>query len=185
MQKIMFNDKYGLTKAVLNGSKTMTRRIVPQDVVDYYENEAEDPTLIDAAKFWVGDEVAIAQRYSELSWDSRFYEMLKKECDLLPQYELKGWDNKMFVKADLMPHRIRITDVDVQRLQDISDEDCLKEGVKRYGYRDGHCFYVVENINRYFYYVKDAFATLINKVNGKGTWESNPWVFVYSFELVR
>lgn len=26
MQKIMFNDKYGLTQAVLNGNKTMTRR---------------------------------------------------------------------------------------------------------------------------------------------------------------
>lgn len=30
MKKIMFNDKYGLTKAVLDGSKTMTMRIVPQ-----------------------------------------------------------------------------------------------------------------------------------------------------------
>ena len=36
MKNIMFNDMYGLTKAVLDGSKTMTRRIVPQKTIDKY-----------------------------------------------------------------------------------------------------------------------------------------------------
>lgn len=31
----------------------------------------------------------------------------------------------------------------------------------------------------------DAFATLIDKVSGKGTFDSNPWVFVYEFEIVK
>ena len=35
----------------------------------------------------------------------------------------------MFVKADLMPRHIEFTDRKVERLQDISDEDCLKEGI--------------------------------------------------------
>ena len=35
MKKIMFNDRYGLTQAVLDGRKTMTRRIIPQKVVEY------------------------------------------------------------------------------------------------------------------------------------------------------
>ena len=30
-----------------------------------------------------------------------------------------------------------------------------------------------------------AFATLIDKVSGKETWASNPWVFVYEFELAK
>lgn len=29
-----------------------------------------------------------------------------------------------------------------------------------------------------------AFAALIDKVSGKGTWDSNPWVFVYEFKLI-
>lgn len=32
---------------------------------------------------------------------------------------------------------------------------------------------------------RDAFSTLIDKVNSKGTWESNPFVWVYDFELVK
>lgn len=31
---------------------------------------------------------------------------------------------------------------------------------------------------------KFAYAALIDKVSGKGTWESNPYVFVYDFELI-
>ena len=34
MKKIMFNDTFGLTAAVLNGSKTMTRRIIPLTAAD-------------------------------------------------------------------------------------------------------------------------------------------------------
>lgn len=40
MKKIMFNDEFGLTKAVLDGRKTMTRRLIPQKVIDaYYDYE--------------------------------------------------------------------------------------------------------------------------------------------------
>ena len=39
-----------------------------------------------------------------------------------------------------------------------------------------------EKVIRYF--AREAFALLIDKVSGKGTWESNPWVVAYSFELV-
>lgn len=38
MKKIMFNDKYGLTKAVLEGRKTQTRRIVNESLIDEYDN---------------------------------------------------------------------------------------------------------------------------------------------------
>lgn len=37
MKKIMFNDQYCLTKAVLKGRKTQTRRIIPQSVIDKAE----------------------------------------------------------------------------------------------------------------------------------------------------
>lgn len=43
----MFNDKYGLTQAVLEGRKTMTRRTVPQSVLDYYLYEAEEPIEVE------------------------------------------------------------------------------------------------------------------------------------------
>lgn len=221
MQKIMFSEKYGLESAVLSKLKTMTRRIVPEKesrrLESFFDSDdwsyAKQTCIDDCARYKIGEVVAIAQRYSDLSWDATFYEKLKSECELLPQYELKGWNNKMFVKAEHMPHQIRIADIRIERLQDISDEDCLKEGIfipdtiktiheiesHRYGWYDVddkesehiYCFDVYgKHPNRWHFPTpKLAFETLINKVSpkmeGKPMWDANPFVFVYSFELVK
>ena len=93
----------------------------------------------------------------------------------------------MFVRADLMPHHIKITDARVERLQDITEEDCLKEGVWQFCY-DKDLFYVSKNIGYAgtvaFPSAREAFWYLIDNVCGKGTWERNPWVEVYTFERV-
>jgi hypothetical protein len=93
-----------------------------------------------------------------------------------------GWTNKMFVRADLMPHRIRITNIKVERLQDISHEDCLKEGIYNWPNGDtwtyGNSWYA-------FATPQEAFAEMIDKVHCKGTWNINPYVFVYEFELLK
>lgn len=76
-----------------------------------------------------------------------------------------------------------------QQLRDISHEDCLKEGLSAeqlpayitYGYRDKE--YKFHRLS--FRDARPAFAALIDKICGKGTWESNPWVFVYDFELIK
>lgn len=191
-KKIFFSDKYGLTNAVLQGRKTMTRRTVQGKYLRIYEDMSrlgqpcyplEEWLIRKAAAYKVGEIVAVAQRYSELSWDERFYEHLCSMCELLPQYELKGWNNKMFVRADLMPHQIRITNIKVERLQDISEEDCMREGIVK-----GNLWkpynYTAEGLS-YFEDAIEAFATLIDKVSGKGTWERNPYVFAYSFKLIQ
>lgn len=46
MKKIMFNDKYGLTQAVLDGRKTQTRRIVNESLIDCYDNWLDDVMCI-------------------------------------------------------------------------------------------------------------------------------------------
>lgn len=97
----------------------------------------------------------------------------------------RGWRNKLFVAADKMLHHIRITDVKVERLNDITPDDCLKEGIS---FIDKIKAYYFDRSDRdqgfYYYTAKRAFAALIDKVSGKGTWDSNPYVFVYEFELV-
>lgn len=100
-------------------------------------------------------------------------------------YKHPGWNNKMFVKAELMKQFIKITNVKVERLQDITGEDCLKEGIEehlkgvQYGFSSN-----IGYIGQYpFVTPREAFASLIDRVSGKGTWDSNPWVWVYEFEL--
>ena len=199
----MFNNKYGLTRAVLEGRKTQTRRIA------YIGNA----TIIDCgicvetknfgratlfrgideiahSSYCVGEEVAVAQAYCELVSEAGI-----NEAEINKLRNSKGWSNKMFVKADLMPHRIRITDIRAERLQDISEDDCLAEGIKEiyetniddpkefYGYAflpdaspcPAHCYCEAQ----------EAYAALIDKISGKDTWKRNPYVFVYEFELIK
>ena len=215
MKKIMFNDKFGLTQAVLEGRKTMTRRIIKcprtfrgewvagfnihrrhsdKKIVDwpcmYDADEREFDMGEILPKYELGEVVAIAQSYMDVD---RFHRKGKNAAyleyldSILPELKLHpGWTNKMFVKADLMPRHIEFTDRKVERLQDISDEDCLKEGIFKWdaGQKDIP-FYSFHNADIPDYNdPRDAFAELIDKVSGKGTWESNPYVFVYEFELI-
>lgn len=185
----MFNDKYGLTNAVLEGRKTQTRRIatIQQLRTILWMHRYADRNIDELAEacignyatekfapYRVGEKVAVAQCYGNCgTWFFPFAEY----------GHMAGYTNKMFVSADLMPHRIKITNVRVERLQDISEEDCLKEGIKRKNER-----YCVENYKGVCFYTNDpklAFRCLIDKTCGRGTWESNPWVFVYDFELIK
>ena len=176
MKKIMFNDRYGLTQAVLDGRKTMTRRIVPDGTpLGNWEE------TVKKSRYKVGEIVAVAQSYHALNKAGYVApEWLDHTCE-----SSAGYKNKMFVRADLMPHRIRITNIKVERLQDISHEDCLKEGIL---YQDGYFFgYKVSAPNMAFgaMTAQQAFAALIDKVCCKGTWNINPYVFVYEFELLK
>lgn len=212
MKKIMFNDKYGLTQAVLEGRKTMTRRIITHpskfrgyNVCGYYvcrkpSGEVtevcmydEDERMIDEgqifSKYQVGEVVAIAQSYKDSGYDPDSLDRHPKDLSIRGlMKDSAGWNNKMFVKSYACKHHIKITNVKVERLQDISDEDCLKEGI----YEDSgddefppSIFYEFEgNKDDGFDTPRKAFTALIDKVSGKGTWESNPFVWVYEFKLI-
>ena len=96
----------------------------------------------------------------------------------------KGSYNKMFVKADLMPHRIRITNIRVERLQDISEEDCIAEGIQDKTYQETHFYCITKDNTRYVTPI-GPYRKLIDKLSGKDTWDRNPLVFVYEFELIK
>jgi hypothetical protein len=152
--------------------------------VRYGEEEFIAPTKCQP-RYKVGEVVAVAQSYKEIHEKEN---ISPNEIFNRDYYEqTKGWTNKMFVYASLMYHHIRITNVRIERLQDISDEDCLREGViedypgVQYSYPTniGYCGQYPFSTPRH------AFAALIDKVSSKGTWAKNPWVFVYEFELVK
>lgn len=208
MPKIMLNEQYGLETAVLKGTKTVTRRLCsvqpPYELSEIafpvFAGDGEDSPLYGAfcwvnknnpeeftkwcrTRYKEGDIVAIAQCYNDIP---DIYSRVS--MDELP-LKSAGWRNKMFVKAKHMPHRIKIKKVGIQRLQDISEEDCLKEGIISYT-KD-------ETVNKYSWInshvpwadmprsPREAFAALIDKISGKGTWDKNPYVWRYEFELVK
>ena len=211
MKKLMFNDKLRLTEAVINGTKTQTRRINKTTSLiegwmelgfteikvrgKYMElHNLKTKTFIRyIVPYQVGEVVAVAQSYNDV--EAHYREVLKGrwyevdwEIKHGLRWENKGFSNKMFVKAEPMPHKIKITGVKVERLQDISDEDVKKEGLRLTMMMDRY-YHIIGNDWRgdkhglLSYDPRQAFASLIDDVSGKGTWESNPLVWVYEFEL--
>lgn len=207
----------GLTQAVLSGRKTMTRRVENDIDFFFYLKNTEGLVLefnqMDTfrifshdgfllaehrCRYAIGEIVAVAQRYKDAGFKDT--DVVRMDEYMYETYagQVSGWNNKMFVRADLMPHRIRIASIKIQKMQDISEEDCLKEGVmeesrmiggvevRKYHPSLRH----VEAMKEVGWGIvhdnpKTAFSKLIDFVSGQGTWDSNPFVFVYEFELVR
>lgn len=219
MKKIMFDDRFGLTETVLAGRKTMTRRFincpkkfkgVEELMLEFHKRPGRvfyyNCVVCDAdghelgqllLPYEVGDVVAIAQPYKNddvLTFNAFNKDGSKREDGAKRHKEMlksEGYRNKMFVKAEYMPHHIRITDLWFERLQDISDEDCLKEGV----FLDDtspscyHPFYTfpnsVEGGTPVGYETpRMAFSKLIDFVSHDHVWDCNPWDVTYTFELV-
>lgn len=197
----MFNDYFSLTRAVIIDMKNMTRRFLKPNGVQIFRdlgytryeiigdqlrawNDKRNDFLIEKLPYQVGEIVAVAQKYKDIydlyirTKDYRYNIAIKNPTDTA------GWNNKMFVRADVMPERIKFTGLKIENLQDISNEDCLKEGI----YECKGCLkgmYTYDNAPTYYETPRKAFASLINRVSGKGTWESNPFVLAYSFERIK
>ena len=204
MQKLMFDDKRDLTNMVITREKEMTRRIekfcksipdavkcgftrfeiLPNRIVRLW-NDKEQTFIKYKTRFAIDEVVAVAQCYRDMytppliDWDGYSYIIIGNAT--------AGWNNKMFVKSWNCTHQIRIIDIKIEQLQDINDEDCLKEGIfiidshehLHYGYHNTK----IGDIG--FLKPRDAFSHLINAISGKGTWEENPYVVVYSFKLIK
>ena len=203
MQKIMFNDRFSLTDLVLSGRKTQTRRIIKSqdERLDYlrgwsleygfaeFGREGEEPLLRILPHYYVGEMVAVAMSYKSI------YERVAKTWEYAEEYknehkDLAGWNNKMFTNTKMPFATIKITNIRVEKLQNISDEDCMAEGIIE------HIAEIMPNYPPYTQYCcgisevycdtpRQAFVSLIDKINGKGTWESNPYVWAYDFELAK
>lgn len=193
MKKIMFNDQYGLTQAVLEGRKTQTRRIAYEKPFKYkrccgFITEGTDKgklsindgnEIVAKSTYKIGEVVAVAQRYCDIPFAN----------DIFIRAVPIGWSNKMFVKSSLMPHQIKITNIRVERLQDISTDDCMKEGIfcsHIDGIDDAYSYDATNNsfVKKWWYRTPiEAYKMLSCKLHLH--WDSNPLVFVYDFKLVK
>lgn len=194
MKKIMFNDQYGLTEAVLDGRKTQTRRIAYEKPFKHIRRcgfctEGKDKgklaindgnEIVAKSTYKMGEIVAVAQRYCDIPFNNEIFKGAGLSI---------GWSNKMFVKSNLMPHQIMITNIRCERLQDISTDDCMKEGIfcsHIDGFDDAYTYDATFDRfvkKRWYRTPIGAYKTLSCKLHLH--WDSNPLVFVYDFKLVK
>ena len=184
-----------MVQAIMDGRKSMTRRVIkPQPDVDglIYEPQlgeyVDTNSMIFKAKYNVGDILWVRE-----TWQSFFQEEVTQKHERgpesssgIPAEMAKGHYMYYFYRADgeiplarwepsiYMPKKaarlfLRVTNVRAERLQDMSYDDCLKEGMWDYGTD-------VDTLA--------AFQALWDGLNAKRGygWDTNPWVWVYTFE---
>lgn len=83
---------------------------------------------------------------------------------------------------------LTVTDVRVQRLQDISEEDAIAEGTGLFV--PGHGFITDSELRAEpgyanFLYARAGFEAIWTEINGTGSWAANPWIAAYTFTVER
>lgn len=125
---------------------------------------------------------------------------LKKNNSLL-DYEPK-WKPSLFMPKDAARLFLKVKSIKVERLQDISNSDAIAEGIYRENYVLDESVTIYRNYGsgKDFYSFSEyswnfgkenhsasvaSYCTLWEEINGEGSWNSNPWVWVIEFEQVE
>lgn len=206
MKGIMLNEHFGLETATLKREKMRTSRKekfceqAEQDMKmgfvkqKYLNNElhlfTKDETAAVSYKtrYLKNEIVAIKQSYKTI-WENMPCGIEKSNFERKYDFTA-GWYNKMFVENEVMPHQIKITDIKLERLNNISDEDCFKEGIKTGEFINTWDRYYYDiifdcTVHKTFRTARKAFANLIDDVSGKYTWVNNSLYVVYYYELIK
>ncbi len=139
----------------------------------------QEPTMNMAP--WVTKEDTIMYQYR----DKEGHTELETFRVLLEAAKKKGakWGNKMFMPAAEARYHVKFNRIEIERLNDISDKDCLAEGIET-NLVDGEPFsYAFKDNGKMVAYAtpKKAYFSLYNLINKDAP--QNPWVFSYHFEL--
>ena len=187
MKGILFTEP--LFHKVIEGIKTQTRRIVKPspDYINKGNLYDDIHERVINPKYKVGEILYLKEPYYKDSNDIHYKYGYPENQQEMDKYGLK-WKNKLFMPESAARYFIKITAVRAESLQDISEQDCLKEGIEDsdcggmkcvcFGLREGLFFEELGSTPQ------DAYAALINRITGKGTWEKNPCVWVYDFEII-
>ncbi len=203
-----------MVRAILNGTKTQTRRIVKNGGDYTHADRITD--AVDGGYFWrfassvpggiamAEDECPYGQPGDRLwireTWRPKVYVGLEGDsvdgvevtyatdgsAKWFHEHEIpESWVCPIAAKTSNVPSihmprwasrlTLEITDVRVERLREISYEDSLREGIKQaesVPYGD----YQQDTI--------DNFQSLWESINGPGSWDANPWVWVVSFKPI-
>lgn len=206
-----------MVQAILAGRKTQTRRIIkldddslPDDTCISHSIELDSTgemiqgkpdVVMDFSKtfpYWkekkpkyqIGDVIWVRETWTNdlvADGDGDALYTFKAEFP-----ELKGvWKPSIFMPKDACRLFLKVTNVRVEKLQDISQEDAEKEGVE-IGYEFKSVLGI--NIKTYKNYLFGefkwitpslSFQTLWQKINGPNSWDENPWVWIYDFEVTK
>ncbi len=179
-----------LVKANLDGTKTMTRRIMnPQP--DVHPNwEVWKKEALRKYKYQVGDLLWVRETWMEL--ESALDPNIKTVYYKADNKHYKGkWKSPRFMFKKFARIWLEITNIKIERLHDISREDATNEGLQREwdGTHHWYKLYITPSVKNpeVLGMTKDqiaAFKSLWVKINKEESWNENPFVWVIEYKLI-
>lgn len=219
-----------MVQAILSGRKMQTRRVlklktpvdiagvevdcylrldlIPTNMQVFYANKKDKQINLysgnEYAKYKPGDILWVRETFCDVSHNLENENCFLYKADFLgTTAELVKWKPSLFMPKEAARIFLKVTNVRCERLQDISEEDAIAEGIDCHTDEDGklqvYCYpvkgkdktifcdsYISEGI----FNLKDpaafSFRTLWDSINAKKhPWKSNPWVWVYDFERIE
>lgn len=200
-----------MVQAILEGRKTMTRRIIkPQPDDDGLWNDTKYPRALDSElKGWNGvvGETGESKGFrcpfgdvGDLLWvRETWMRSPNRHIQGMDEYKYKAsvseqfikewpgyWKPSIFMPKEACRIRLEVTGVRVERLQSITSDDAKGEGVKEW--MKVEAFTRMKGLNynipRPFSEYQFSFLELWCRINGIKSWEDNPWVWVIEFKRI-
>jgi hypothetical protein len=196
-----------MVQAIMEGRKTMTRRVVkPQPHKNWtksYEIRQRTGRQFDF-EFIAGSVLHLPEYHCPYggvgdvlwvreTWAPLFVEhgataykasVLNLNGINIKEHIVEGrWRPSIHMPKSRARIWLQITSIKVERLQDISEDDAIAEGIDgaedRMGYKD----YLDQNSATF--HPKLSFESLWESINGAESWDSNPWVWVIEFKQIK
>lgn len=96
--------------------------------------------------------------------------------------EMSGWRPSIHMPRWVSRITLVVTDVRVQRLQEISEPDAIAEGIEPDDVGSAwRCYAPEPKGQTHWLDPRESYRTLWNSINGSGSWEANPWAAAYTF----
>jgi hypothetical protein len=190
---ILFNTE--MVQAILDGRKTQTRRICKHqywshsELTDVNRNgifqkvdrRVSCPYGNVGDVLWVRETWCLTTPYGPEEYYFGYKTSSQTEIKASEKYNYYSpdeWKPSIHMPKEACRIFLRITNIRVERLQDISEDDAIKEGVQKIAY--GYKHYTFKGASAE--HARHSFLTLWKSINGSESWEANPWVWVIEFE---
>lgn len=195
MKPILFSTP--MVKSILDGRKSQTRRVMkphPPNYIDFFERrligfkgymspgEPCDYDII-IPKYKVGDILWVRETWST---ERKYPNAIESPNKDIKNYiykadkqihvaDLMKWKPSIFMPREACRIFLEVTDIRVERLQDISEQDAIAEGLQDYYGK-----------NAPYHANKVRYIDLWDEINGKKyPWDSNPWVWKITFKRIE
>lgn len=200
-----------MVQSILEGLKTETRRIMNPQPIDnteidgnFFEGNHKGYVKVDGHKNWKEQFIWEFSKYNvgEIIWVRETFRKIEQDFGK-PRYEYKAtetinlidkWKPSLFMPKDACRLFLEITNIRFERLNEISKEDAINEGIQPLLMSR---MQQIQSSQLYRNYLSkpelfndglsaiNSYKSLWQKINGQNSWSENPWVWVYTFKVVE